>query len=357
MDTFFFTKMNKDVFDVFCKMVEGLPQDSSFEKARNTAIYSIVQDMGSFPGKWDKYCKNNIRLVGDKLFGYLSNISAKPSKAKMDLICSTCFRFLVEYELSCNVITDNWFGEVRDQVLLEISSFEEVAKRQLLYACYSMPIFVFKEAASSGVVESLQGFSSVCDEAKKLKGDWDKELADKESSVKALEDSLGQYKQAFNFVGLYEGFDQLSKDKYEEKASLVKTLTWLSVAIITFPLIFEGLLLYFNKDSIDAAKGFLAIASIPAISITVLLLYYFRILLFNYKSVKSQILQIDLRKTLCRFIQHYSKHSSDMRKNDAASLSMFESIIFSPIVSDESILPSTYEGVDQLTKALKSLKA
>jgi len=73
--------------------------------------------------------------------------------------------------------------------------------------------------------------------------------------------------------------------------------------------------------------------------------------------VKSQLLQIDLRKTLCRFIQHYSEYSSKLKKDDPESLNKFESLIFSGIISDEGNIPSTYDGIDQFTKFIKSLKS
>lgn len=85
-------------------------------------------------------------------------------------------------------------------------------------------------------------------------------------------------------------------------------------------------------------------------------IYYFRVLLFNYKSVKSQLLQIELRKTLCKFIQSYSSYSKTMKAQDSDSLAKFENIIFSGIISDEEKLPSTYDGMDQIGKLIQSIK-
>ena len=68
------------------------------------------------------------------------------------------------------------------------------------------------------------------------------------------------------------------------------------------------------------------------------------------------MLQIELRKTLCRFIQHYSEHASGLRSNDPNSMEKFESIIFSPIVPDSEKIPATFDGVDQLGKLVKSIK-
>jgi len=90
--------------------------------------------------------------------------------------------------------------------------------------------------------------------------------------------------------------------------------------------------------------------------LVVIFIYYFRVLLFNYKSVKSQLLQIELRKTLCRFIQHYTEYSSQIKEKDSESLGKFENIIFSGIVSNEEKFPST-DGIEQLGKLIKAAKS
>ncbi|MHC5879868.1 hypothetical protein ACYT69_13165, partial [Streptococcus pyogenes] len=68
------------------------------------------------------------------------------------------------------------------------------------------------------------------------------------------------------------------------------------------------------------------LVAIPTISLIAILVYYFRVLLSNYKSLQSQLLQIDLRMTLCRFIHNYSEYASDMKKQDKGSLEKFESV-------------------------------
>ncbi|OOF25714.1 hypothetical protein BZJ18_10915, partial [Salinivibrio sp. IB872] len=85
-------------------------------------------------------------------------------------------------------------------------------------------------------------------------------------------------------------------------------------------------------------------------------IYYFRVVLFNYRAVKNQLLQIELRKTLCRFIQSYSTYSSEIRKKDSDLLVNFEKVIFSGISSGEGEIPSTYDGIEQLARLVKSLK-
>ena len=95
---------------------------------------------------------------------------------------------------------------------------------------------------------------------------------------------------------------------------------------------------------------------LPRLSIEVILIYFFRIILQNYRSVKAQILQIELRKTLCQFIQSYVKYSSEIKKQDSNALEKFESLIFSGVLSDPEKLPSTFDGLDQLGNFIKNIK-
>jgi hypothetical protein len=98
------------------------------------------------------------------------------------------------------------------------------------------------------------------------------------------------------------------------------------------------------------------IVLLPLISIEVVLVYFFRIILMNYRSVKAQKLQIELRKTLCQFIQSYAEYSAKLKKQDGIALEKFENLIFSGLLSDPEKLPSTFDGLEQLGNLVKSLK-
>ncbi|EII3729117.1 hypothetical protein LG468_003962, partial [Vibrio cholerae] len=69
------------------------------------------------------------------------------------------------------------------------------------------------------------------------------------------------------------------------------------------------------------------------------------------------IMQIELRQTLCQFIQSYAEYASEIKAKDASSLEKFESLIFSGILSDAEKLPSTFDGLEQIVTMLKSLKS
>jgi hypothetical protein len=99
------------------------------------------------------------------------------------------------------------FDAARRFVINNVDSFENNAKEQIEYAIRDMPISIFKAIANSNSIKSIKDFNSVSSKAEKLKEDWDNDLTEREGRVNALKESLSKYENAYNFVGLYQGFD------------------------------------------------------------------------------------------------------------------------------------------------------
>lgn len=356
MREFFNTNQSRAVLVKFRHKVDGLTPADDFEKQRNSLIRLVINAMESRPEEWDKLCQINIEWIGDSLINRLSEEEKALTKEHLDDICSMCFRFLFELYLSIKNDLSIEFERARLFVFNNLDSFENNAKMQIEYAIRDMPINIFKSIANSDSIQSIKEFNSVSTKAEKLKENWDKDLAERERKVDKLKDSLSKYENAFNFVGLYQGFDELANQKLVEKEGV---LTWLKIltVLIIAPVVVELVVIYKNIENISAIKDGLIVSIFPTLSLVVIAVYYFRVLLFNYKSIKAQLLQIDLRKTLCRFIQHYSQYSSEIKKQDASSLEKFENIIFSGIVTEDGSLPSTYEGIEQLGKLIQSVKS
>ncbi|MCP4987092.1 MAG: hypothetical protein GY928_13905 [Colwellia sp.] len=356
MKVIFDTNQSKTVLIKFKHKIDGLVPSDDFEKQRNSLIRLVVNAMESESEKWDSLCQINIVWIGDQFISRLSDEEKELSKERLDDICSMCFRFLFELYLSIKNDLSMEFEAARLFVFNNVDSFESNAKMQIEYAIRDMPINIFKTIANSDSIESIKDFNAVSIKAEKLKDEWEKDLTAREGRVNKLKDSLSEYENGFNFVGLFQGFDDLAIVKTKERDKILFWLKILSVLIIS-PVLAELIIIYINIDKISAIKDGLIVSIFPTLSLVAISVYYFRVLLFNYKSVKSQLLQIDLRKTLCRFIQHYSEYSSEIKKQDPESLEKFENIIFSGIVTEEGNLPSTYDGIEQIGKLIKSAKS
>lgn len=97
--------------------------------------------------------------------------------------------------------------------------------------------------------------------------------------------------------------------------------------------------------------------SLPTIvAVEVILLYFFRVVLGQFRSVKAQLLQVDLRISLCQFIESYAEYVSGIRQKDSSALSKFEALIFSGLVTEESGIPSTFDGAEQIASIIRSLR-
>ena len=95
----------------------------------------------------------------------------------------------------------------------------------------------------------------------------------------------------------------------------------------------------------------------PYLGLEFILLYLFRVVLKHYNSIQTQIMQIELRQSLCQFIQSYADYAKEIKEKDGTSLDKFENLIFSSIVSTSEQVPSTFDGLEHITNLIKSAKS
>ena len=172
--------------------------------------------------------------------------------------------------------------------------------------------------------------------------------------IERIKKELEDQKTGYNFIGLSKGFSDLRKQKFWE---LIRQ----SIVYYGLMLFIMFLAIYKANWSIkylelnDLKDSAFIMISISAVLFLFILLYFFKISLSNIKSLKSQILQIDLRLTLCQFIHNYNTDTIDLRtKEMQESFNKFESVIFAPIVATEDQMPATFDGLEQLTGILGS---
>lgn len=351
----FDTNQSKTVLAKFRQRIDSLVPSNDFDKQRNSLIRLVINAMDKKPDEWNMFCQINIKWIGDQFISRLAD-EEELNKESLDDICSMIFRFLFELYLSTKNDLAVDFERARRFIFNNLELFESSAREQIEFAIHEMPISIFKAVANSDEIETLKNFDAVAAKAKQLKVEWDNDLIERESRVKAIEESLSKYENAFNFVGLHQGFDDLSKEKIRERDGILFWLKLLSLVII-LPIAAELIFIYANMDRLSVIRDGLLVSIFPTLSLVAISIYYFRVLLFNYKSVKSQLLQIDLRKTLCRFIQSYSSYASEIKSKDADVLERFERVIFSGIVTEDGNLPSTFDGIEQIGQFIKSVKS
>jgi hypothetical protein len=245
-------------------------------------------------------------------------------------------------------------ADIKKQIINDTADMDEMNRSQIIYASYIMPANIVKELLTRPEIDNFVRFEKKISDSETLKKQWDKEIEDKITAVETIKKKLDEFKTAFNFVGLYDGFAGLKKERDREEFKLFWSLMAMGFLLLVPFLIEIAFSLYRlyqqNPLSIDQHLVLL----IPLISAEVILIYFFRILLHNYSSVKAQKMQIELRQTLCQFIQSYAEYSSRIKKQDSSALEKFENLIFSGILADPEKLPSTYDGIDQVVKLVKA---
>jgi hypothetical protein len=174
-----------------------------------------------------------------------------------------------------------------------------------------------------------------------------KSADEKLEKVEQLSDTLKNLEQGFNFVALSDGFSRMLNEKKESKESILQLLFLIAVIISAIPaykfLSDGGANLTWQQIAISAG-------------LELVLIYFFRVVLFHYRTVQTQIMQLDLRLSLCQFIQSYAEYAKEIKTNDKDALDKFENLIFSSILSSDEKIPSTFDGLEQLNSLIKQFK-
>lgn len=191
------------------------------------------------------------------------------------------------------------------------------------------------------------------------KGELDSGLKDFSAKVDGLRNetnilasTLKEQKKAFNFVGLSQGFESLLKKKRNSQVVVLSLLFFIGIFL------FIPLFTYIELNQVKNQSGdlFNWKMFLPFVSIELISLYLFRVVLIHYNSIKTQIMQLELRQTLCQFIQSYVEYAKEIKEKDSASLEKFENLIFSSILSTPDKVPSTFDGIEQLSNLIKNIK-
>lgn len=354
---FFGNEDNAKILAEFLRKSGAAHVDDDARSVRLSLAREIIGYIYKSPEEWDDRCSFNVKHIGNQFLQSLRGF--KPGKpTDIDYIYSMSYRFVCEFDFLVGPGKELGMElrSIKNKIQLDNAEMDDDVRSQIIYASYIMPANIAKEFINDANIGIFKNFEQRKIEAEKLKNQWDEEIEKKKTITEALKDKLDEYKIGFNFVGLYKGFSDLASKKINESFWLFWSLIGMGVLIV-IPLIAE---IVFATSEIYAGESFSAnhlIILIPLISIELILIYFFRIILINYRSVKAQIIQLELRQTLCQFIQSYAGYSVEIKKQDSGALEKFENLIFSGILSDPEKLPSTFDGLDQIGKLIKTVKS
>ena len=357
----FFSELHDDLVQVKKKIAQA---DESMlseqEREQYELITAVASSMIDNPELWEKDCLFNIKYIGDNFNSQIQNLQNNISKEEATNLYVCMVRFLVELDLSyglggINFFRNNSLDKVIEPLREKMYFPHSEYARQLNYAFYKMPIdilcsymgdegfktfFEFDERKEA-IENSIQQYQNEVNE--KIV-----EVQQRIADVDKLKEKLDEYKTAFNFVGLSKGFENLLKQKNEAKKKTFRLLVLLAITVAF------TLAISFSVQTIGEVFSWQSM--LPVIGLDFVLIYFFRVVLNHYHSIQTQIMQLELRQSLCQFIQSYAEYAKKIKNDDKDALEKFENLIFSSILSNPDKVPGTFDGVEGLTSLLKELK-
>ena len=216
------------------------------------------------------------------------------------------------------------------------------------FILYKLPYLLNEEkikSLSKEVMEPTSLFNRMKEDLNNEKILIDKKLSEYQNRADEIKQFIKNQQTNLNFVGLSKAFNQLIDEKTEVKNKLERDLSWVFVIMCCIPM-FAVLYIWM----VFVPNYYL---SLPVVTIEVLVLYGFRLLYQQYLFVKSELLQLNLRYSLCAFIESYMEFKKSNKDN---TVDLFEQLIFSNIISDEKKVPATVDGLESIAKIIESIK-
>lgn len=331
-------------------VIDALPEDAD-EKHRYmlNLIGVVFFHIQATPELWDERCLLNIEFLGERFVASANRISGGNMEER-NFLFTTAYRMLVEYQLaSVNTVSNDLLS-----VIDRIHDFEYEGEiyGQVRYAEHQMIVNILQRYIHHPKMVDLKSLPSAIERSERERVQAERDLSEREARVVELKKKLDTYKTAFNFVGLYDGFKNLRSKKGVEAGVGLVGLFALG-ALMIFPFLFKFYLTFHPRSDLQFDTAFY----VSLAGFELVLAFFFRVALHNYRTIKAQLIQIDLRMTLCQFVQDYADYAKVVRKDSPQLLERFDQLVFSGIVNSEAAIPSTFDGLEHLANLIDKFKS
>lgn len=324
---------------------DGSTVVSDIERFVINALTSMRNNFKSY----DAACRYNIDAAGRDFRTLIETIDVSMPE-KLELLAAYAYRFVLEMQVTLeNNLPDELAIGAHAMRSAELSY---PASGQMEFAQYSMLIAVLKKYLHHEDLVAIKGLPNLLERAERIKREAEEGIDKRANKVSRLEGALDKIKIGADFVELGRGFASLRFRKSFERHFNFMCLLFLACLLI-FPAAAK-IYVYYAGVSIPEIDLYTALSMA---GLELLFIFFFRVALHNFRAVKAQILQLDLRIAILQFIQSYTKFARDQKGEGSVSLEKFEQLIFSGLVSGESDLPSTFDGLEGIAKIVEKIKA
>jgi hypothetical protein len=308
------------------------------------------------PREFDENCEVNIEWMERRFVDRVSEVRIESSESDLESLISMTYRLVREFQFSIKADLSSELYSLLTIVDQFYDNLSADSQRQIDYARRDMPVAILKHLIHSERYGPLTSIPSLASTAEAKIKNWKDELDKAEGRTTKLAETLSTQEQAFNFVGLNKGFGDLA-DSITEELKFARWGFGTFGALMLIPSSVDlWLITMRNVDLSKVGIYTLGAALVSTITITLLFLYFFRIALRKADSCRAQLVQIRLRMSLCKFIQSYADYSVEIKAKNSDALSKFEALIFSGIVGTEDKMPSTFDGIEQLSALAKTIR-
>ncbi|ATZ94405.1 hypothetical protein [Dickeya fangzhongdai] len=180
------------------------------------------------------------------------------------------------------------------------------------------------------------------------------DIKTKVREINALDDKVSRLRTEYNFVGLSSGFNKIKEKKEEELRKVEVYYQNLFGCIFIAPVIV--FILHFIKSDFYPTDYSALFLFFPLLTVELALIYFFRLSYLEAKSIRTQLVQIELRLSLCAFIEGYVDYRKKVEMKEPDLFKLFDSMIFSPIQVNENNIPSMFDGVEAIANLVDKVK-
>ena len=297
----FFSELHDDLLQVKKKIAQA---DESMlseqEREQYELITEVVSSMIDKPELWEEQCLFNIYNIGENFKSQIKNFPIDLSDRRVAYFYDCIVRFLAELNLSFqqkeySVNPGSSLFPIIKRLKEQMFYSGERHPDSLNYAFYKMPIDILCFYMGNKGFKTFFEFDKKKDAIEKSITDYQNEVQQKINEVNGLKEELEKYKTAFNFVGLSQGFENLLNQKNRAKWLTFAVLILLSIITLA-PLCFS----FYKKFIVNIDISWQSM--LPVIGLEFVLIYFFRVVLTHYHSIQTQIMQLELRQSLCQYV-------------------------------------------------------
>lgn len=339
---------NSELWTSYLSLLASVPTDNNRTREKidicKMLIPHILEDMH----EWDAYTQVTRKNLGSHITEALQRRNPSESDIrKIFLFLARCVR---EKEINSSIVPQG----VEKRALEYYSQSTELSEDESRERDYLSGGFIKLIVAELGL--------GIDEKRKEVDGKiavWEKKIVEFDTRLEKGEALVDRYQRQFNFVGLSSAFQDLASRKSKEQSKHLALLVGVATLLVIPPLLQFW---YDDVRILHISSGTLASLNfgklVPLLILDGLLLYFFRIILKNYYSAKAQVLQLELRYSICAFVEGYADFvkTKALFKDGESALSKFESLIFSGIAADETKIPSTFDGLDQISDFIAKIK-